>query len=66
MSFQDGTGHDLRIWANGGIAQGLGAVGLNGYAGSDGQAPDPVFQSADINQPVIGYSGLAEVAGVTP
>jgi len=63
VSFQDGAGHDLRIWANGGIAQGLGAVGLNGYGGGDGQAPDPVFQSADTNQPVIGYSGLCYVTG---
>src|SRR5579862_2582808 len=30
-----------RIWSNGGIAAGLGTVGLNGYAGNDGQAADP-------------------------
>ena len=63
VSFQDGAGQDLRIWANGGIATGLGAVGLNGYAGTDGQSPDPVFLSADTNQPVIGYSGLCYVTG---
>jgi hypothetical protein len=63
VSFKDGGGHDLRVWANGGIASGLGAVGLNGYAGTDGQAPDPVFQSADTNQPVISYSGLCYVTG---
>jgi len=63
VSFRDGGAHDLRVWANGGIATGLGAVGFNGYAGSDGQAPDPVFQSADTNQPPIGYSGLCYVTG---
>jgi Putative phage tail protein len=63
VSFRDARGHDLRVWANGGIATGLGAVGLNGYAGNDGQAPDPVFQSADTNLPVIGYSGLCYVTG---
>ena len=52
-----------RVWANGGIAFGLGAAGLNGYAGSDGQAPDPVFLSSDTNQPVIGYSGTCYVTG---
>jgi hypothetical protein len=54
---------NLRIWANGGIAIGLGAVGLNGYGGSDGQASDPVFASTDPNTPVIGYSGTAYVTG---
>jgi hypothetical protein len=63
VSFQDGAGRDLRVWANGGIATGLGAVGLNGYTGTDGQMPDPVFQSADTNQPVIGYSALCYVTG---
>jgi hypothetical protein len=63
VSFKDGAGHDLRVWANGGIATGLGAVGLNGYAGNDGQAPDPVFLSADTNQPVIAYSGLCYITG---
>src|SRR5579863_2244187 len=47
-----GGGSANRIWANGGIAYGLGAVGLNGYAGNDGQTPDPVFASSDVNQPV--------------
>jgi hypothetical protein len=54
---------NLRVWSNGGIAIGLGAVGLNGYTGSDGQAPDPVFASADPNTPVVGYSGTAYVTG---
>src|SRR6266403_203568 len=40
-------GAALRIWANGGVATGLGTVGLNGYAGVDGQSPDPVFASSD-------------------
>ncbi len=57
----DGSGN--RIWANGGVAVGIGTVGLNGYSGNDGQAPDPVFASADTNQPVIGYSGTAYVTG---
>jgi hypothetical protein len=52
-----------RIWANGGITNGLGNAGLNGYAGNDGQAPDPVFASSDVNQPVIGYSGTCYVTG---
>lgn len=52
-----------RIWANGGVAFGLGNAGLNGYAGNDGQSPDPVFASSDVNQPVIGYSGSCYVTG---
>lgn len=52
-----------RIWANGGVAFGLGNAGLNGYAGNDGQSPDPVFASSDVNQPVIGYSGTCYVTG---
>jgi hypothetical protein len=52
-----------RIWANGGVAFGLGNAGLNGYAGADGQSPDPVFASSDVNQPVIGYSGTCYVTG---
>jgi hypothetical protein len=60
VAFSD-SGGPLRIWSNGGIAYGLGVVGLNGYTGTDGQAPDPVFQSSDTNQPVIGYSGTAYV-----
>src|SRR5262249_13323044 len=28
-----------------------------------GQSPDPVFASADVNQPVIGYSGTCYVTG---
>jgi hypothetical protein len=62
FSVSDG-GAALRIWANGGIATDLAAVGLNGYAVSDGQSPDPVFASGDTNQPVIGYSGTAYVTG---
>lgn len=58
-----GSSGDNRIWANGGIATGLGNVGLNGYAGADGQSPDPVFASSDVNQPVIGYSGTCYVTG---
>ena len=58
-----GAGGNNRIWANGGITAGLGAAGLNGYAGDDGQAPDPVFASSDVNQPVIGYSGTCYVTG---
>jgi Putative phage tail protein len=54
---------NLRIWSNGGIAMGLSHVGLNGYAGDDGQAPDPVFASADPNTPVLGYSGTCYVTG---
>jgi putative tail protein len=63
VSFTDGVGAALRIWANGGVATGLAAVGLNGYTGVDGQSPDPVFASADTNTPVIGYSGTAYVTG---
>jgi hypothetical protein len=58
-----GSGGNNRIWANGGVTDGLGAAGLNGYAGNDGQSPDPVFASADVNQPVIGYSGTCYVTG---
>ena len=63
VSFTDGAAAALRIWANGGVATGLAAVGLNGYTGTDGQSPDPVFASADTNTPVIGYSGTAYVTG---
>ncbi|HJU15706.1 MAG TPA: phage tail protein [Stellaceae bacterium] len=52
-----------RIFSNGGIAAGIGNVGLSFYAGNDGQAADPVFASRDPNQPVIGYSGTAYVTG---
>ncbi|HWB50167.1 MAG TPA: phage tail protein [Stellaceae bacterium] len=58
-----GIGGNNRIWANGGVTAGLGAAGLNGYAGNDGQSPDPVFASSDVNQPVIGYSGTCYVTG---
>jgi hypothetical protein len=58
-----GSGGYNRIWANGGIAYGLGSTGLNGYDGSDGQSPDPVFASSDVNQPVIGYSGTCYATG---
>src|SRR5207248_2966076 len=63
VSFTAPSGPALRIWANGGVATGLGTVGLNGYGGDDGQAPDPVFASSDTNTPVIGYSGTAYVTG---
>src|SRR5215831_4969955 len=63
VSFTDGAAAPLRIWANGGVATGLAAAGLNGYAGADGQSPDPVFASADTNTPVVGYSGTAYVTG---
>jgi hypothetical protein len=58
-----GIGGNNRIFSNGGIAAGLSNVGLSGYAGNDGQAPDAVFASQDPNQPVIGYSGTAYVTG---
>jgi len=63
VSFTDGIAAPLRIWANGGVATGLAAVGLNGYAGNDGQAADPVFASSDTNTPVVAYSGTAYVTG---
>ncbi|HZK91179.1 MAG TPA: phage tail protein [Stellaceae bacterium] len=66
MSFTGSVYGDFglnRIWANGGVAFGLGNAGLNGYAGGDGQAADPVFASSDVNQPVIGYSGTCYVTG---
>src|SRR5438067_10477909 len=63
ITFTDGTGAALRIWANGGVAAGLAAVGLNGYSGTDAQPADPVFASADTNTPVVGYSGTAYVTG---
>jgi hypothetical protein len=50
------------VWANGSVA-GANDVGLNGYGGSDGQAPDPVFASSDPNTPVLGYSGTCYVTG---
>jgi hypothetical protein len=58
-----GIAGNNRIWSNGGIAAGLAQVGLNGYAGTDGQAADPVFVSADSNSPVLGYSGTCYVTG---
>lgn len=58
-----GTSGNNRIWSNGGVAAGLGNVGLNGYAGNDGQAPDPVFASADPNTPVLGYSATCYITG---
>lgn len=54
-----GLGGNNRIWANGGIAAGLATVGFNGYIGTDGQSPDPVFVSGDQNQPVSGIPALA-------
>jgi len=58
-----GSGGNNAIYANAGIAYGVAAVGLNFFAGNDGQAPDPVFASSDPNTPVIGYSGTAYVTG---
>jgi Putative phage tail protein len=58
-----GISGNNRIWANGGVAYGLAGAGLNGYTGTDGQSPDPVFLSSDTNQPVIGYSGTCYVTG---
>jgi len=55
------SGHN-RVWSNGGTA-GFDRVGLNGYAGSDGQTPDPVFVSSDPDTPVVGYSGTCYVTG---
>ena len=51
-----------RVWANGGVA-GFNTVGVNAYAGSDGQAPDPTFEGADPNRPVLGYSGTTCITG---
>ena len=50
------------VWANGSVS-GANEVGLNGYAGNDGQAPDPVFESEDTHTPVLGYSGTGYVTG---
>jgi hypothetical protein len=55
------SGHN-RVWANGSVA-GFESVAVNGYAGNDGQAADPVFVSSDINSPVLGYSGTCYVTG---
>src|SRR5947207_11420509 len=40
VSFTDGAAAPLRIWANGGVATGLAAVGLHGYTGTDAQSAD--------------------------
>ncbi len=58
----NGFSGDNRIWANGSVA-GFSTVAVNGYAGNDGQAADPVFVSSDTNSPVIGYSGTCYVTG---
>ena len=63
VSFTDGAAAPLRIWANGGVATGLAAIGLNGYTGTDAQSEGPVFASADTNTPVVAYSGTAYVTG---
>jgi hypothetical protein len=60
--FVSGSTLENRVWSNGGIA-GINSVGLNTYAGNDGQSADPVFVSSDPNSPVIGYSGTAYVTG---
>src|ERR1051326_943431 len=57
-----GIAGNNRVWANGGIA-GFNTLGLNGYSGSDGQATDPVFASADPNASVLNYSGTCYVTG---
>src|SRR6266568_4281061 len=51
-----------RVWANGSVA-GFDKVGVNFYAGNDGQAADPVFVSSDTNTPVLGYSGTSNFTG---
>lgn len=58
-----GSGGNNQIFANAGVAFGVGAVGLNFFAGNDGQAADPVFVASDTNSPVLGYSGTAYVTG---
>jgi hypothetical protein len=45
-----------QVWASQGVSD-LGALGLSLYGGADGQSPDPVFETSDPNQPVLGYSG---------
>lgn len=52
-----------KIWANGGVAAGLGNVSLAGYVGDIGQAPDPIFETTDPHAIVLGYSGTAYVTG---
>jgi hypothetical protein len=49
-------------WSNGSVTF-FNDVALNGYAGNDGQAADPVFASGDTNVPVLGYSGTCYVTG---
>lgn len=58
-----GSGGNNQIFSNAGVAYGLGSVGLTGFAGNDGQSPDPVFSGSDPNTPVLGYSGTAYVVG---
>lgn len=66
-----GIGDQNRVWANAGTAA-ANAVSANFYSGSDGQAPDPVFESSSGESPVLGYSGTAIVTatpmqlGTTP
>ena len=50
------------VWVSQGIEP-FADSGLSLYAGSDGQSPDPVFESLDPNAPVLGYSGTAYVTG---
>jgi hypothetical protein len=50
------------VWANAGTT-GSGSVPLNWHSGSDGQPPDPVFQSGSPHTPVIGYSGTFTATG---
>lgn len=58
-----GSGGNNRIWANAGIGYGPGSVGLNAFAGNDGQAADPTFEASDPNRPVLGYSGTCYCTG---
>ncbi|HEV2337095.1 MAG TPA: hypothetical protein VGS13_16430, partial [Stellaceae bacterium] len=57
-----GFGGYNRVWSNGAVSF-FNDVALNGYAGNDGQAADPVFASSDTNVPVLGYSGTCYVTG---
>ncbi|HEX3624760.1 MAG TPA: phage tail protein [Verrucomicrobiae bacterium] len=58
-----GSHFGSRVWANAGIKFGISSVGLNFFSGTDGQLPDSIFVSKDMNTPVLGYSGTAYVTG---
>ncbi len=51
------------VWVSAGVELFDDGPGLNFYAGNDGQAPDPVFETTDPNSPVLGYSGTCYVTG---